>query len=107
MIVAYLSSHWRGQQRLWVSFWINGVAVFLGENLILLLPITNNVGLAFVSVMGCVMVWQVIGIVRCSIIQLRSDGGMFGKLMAISALLVMASVVYLTIKDLVALGIIG
>ena len=105
MVVSYIVTHWQGTQRLWVSFWINGLLLHLVVLAILFgfhegLQITNQIAIKTGMVLfGVVLVWQIVGIFRCGLNRGLDGEGLVSKSLGFLALGVMVLVVILTIRD--------
>jgi hypothetical protein len=95
----YLTRHWRGELKLWLSFWINGVLLSLLVDLALIELMfarfvagpPNAYGwvsmLALTFAITIVTVWQLVGIWRSS--QRHSAGGrpLWGRLARIAVII--------------------
>jgi len=109
MIANYLITHWGGTQRLWVSFWINGLLLHLAVLTILFgfhegLKITNQIAVKTgVVLFGVILVWQIVGIFRCGLNRGLDGEGFVSKSLGFLALGVMVLVVIFSIKDILYL----
>jgi hypothetical protein len=109
MIVRYIITHWRGTQRLWISFWVNGFLLYLAVSALLVglfegLQIKNQIAVyAGMVLFGVVFVWQIVGITRCALNRGLDGEGIVSKGLGFLALGVMVLVVLLTFYDILHL----
>src|SRR5215813_10220174 len=104
-MIRYALAHWRGEQSLARSFWINGVAfylvvviVFVGLGQI----ITGRlfVGLGITAFMIC-FAWSYIGIARSAVTAIRRpDRRFLSVVFALATIVVLAFVAYGVVQDL-------
>src|SRR5262245_6605389 len=115
-MLAYLKSHWRGQQAISRSFVINGfLTLFLlgaplasqpievWEEIVFesqTLTLTNVLAIAYLSVLAVWLGWFAVGTARSAVRTLRGGYGIGAKILAIIALLVLAAMLVPLAHDL-------
>ena len=102
-MLAYFSTHWRGDQNIAQSILVNGVLFYLAmETMFSLvyqltprpLPLMWDFLLFLVW-----LVWWLVGTTRSAICTLRSDGGITSKILAFVALLFVVAGLVKTASD--------
>src|SRR5262245_38748197 len=116
-MLAYLKSHWRGQQTISRSFVINGfLTLFLlgaplasqasevWEEIVFesqrTLTLTNVLAIAYLSVLAVWLGWFAVGTARSAVRTLRGGHGIASKILAIIALLLLAAMLVPLAHDL-------
>jgi len=116
-MLAYLTAHWRGDQNIAQSLFVNGaLPYFVLETLFslvyMLLMFTrmstylmSPLGLLFALIFAWLvcffawLVWSVVGTTRSAIRTLRSGGGVTSKILAIVALTLVVALLIKTASD--------
>ena len=100
----YISSHWRGETRLPVSFWINGLLFYVLSISLVVATSPFVPFLLLATLWVAVFVWQIVGIVKASIFRIRYGATTLSRGWGVLALFSMVSVVLLTARDLFLLS---
>ena len=116
-MLAYLKSHWRGQQTISRSFVINGFLIFLllgaplamqpievWEEIVFESPrtltLTTVLAISYLSVLAAWLGWFAVGTARSAVRTLSSGYGLASKILAIIALLILAAMLVPLAHDL-------
>jgi hypothetical protein len=104
-MIKYALAHWRGEQSLARSFWINGVVFYLvlvvvlvGLGQIIAGQLFFNLGMAAFVI--C-FAWSFIGIARSAVAVIRRpDRRFLSVVFAVASIVILALVAYLVVRDL-------
>lgn len=115
----YIVAHWRGEQSLTRSFFLNGIIAYLMAMvlLVVLIALGNGhlntlrntlgsfLGLIYTVFFILLMAWSLIGIVRAAINVIRAPNKFVRKLYAVVILIAVLAVIRTSIVDLVRLDL--
>ena len=115
----YIVAHWRGEQSLTRSFFLNGIVAYLMAMVVLVALIGFGNGrlytsqINFASILGLIytilfpllIAWSLIGIVRAAINVIRAPNKFARKLYAVMIVIAILVVIRTIIDDLVRLDL--
>ena len=103
-LFGYLITHWRGEQSLPRSFFINVVLVYLAmiASLVALGTVIHYAPAILIGLSLFLLVtsWSLVGVTRAAIYAISAPNGFGKKVFAVVLLIVVGIVVYTTVQDI-------